>query len=74
VVNPVADMDGDRFLADHFSSGIACRRQRGQRRGFGSGIRVFARWADMQVKGVSGQGKRRRESEAEDRFYSAVGT
>ena len=50
MVNPVSDMDGDRFLADHFFGGIASRCERGEGRALRARIGVLARRAHIQIK------------------------
>jgi hypothetical protein len=76
MVNPVAHMNGNRFLADHFSSSIACRRQRGEGRDLGSWICVVPIRGDMKIKreGVPGNGKGRKEAEGAEGFASEVET
>jgi hypothetical protein len=50
MVNPIADMNGNRFLARCLSCGIARRGECGERLGLGGGIGVFAIRGDMKVK------------------------
>ena len=74
MVNPVADMNGDSFLTDHFSGCIASRRQRGEGRALRARIGILARRAHMEIEAVGGKGKHSGECETEDRFSSKVGS
>jgi hypothetical protein len=50
MVNPIADMNGNRFLARCLSCGIARCGERGERLGLGAWIGVVAIRGDMKVK------------------------
>ena len=71
MVNPVADMNGDRFLAGHFFGGIASRCKRGEVCGLCAGIGVLAHRAHMEVErqSVPGHGEGREEAREKEWFF-----